>query len=1040
VRLWAREEAIDEHLARELGPGQAWALRSHDASWDAFVEAIARDAGAVVLDPLVARLALREACVQATAGGPWADVATTSGFLAAAARCIDACERAELGGAALTRALAHAPAAAASGAERERLRRLARIVEAWERLTRGLGASRAARLAMARRHLAAGGALPIPASAKVTVKPRIGWDLADVALVAALARRLEPAGGRVTVELPWRAEQPAIFDGLEPVVRAFEAQTDLAALDLELGDDAPHAPADVQVLRRALGAPVAASERARGEVVVLSAASEQAERRVVAARIRALVDEGVAPEAIAVAARQPDLHAEALTDELSRVGLGLDDRRGSPLAAAPPFTLATLMLAAADEGWPVDAALAILGSRYVAGPAVGRAVRRLALRDLGPRSRARLRATRPDLADALDRWFGPLEALPRAATLAGHAQALGAALDDLGVRVRARSYDRGPAPDDSPLDPGQDGDVRLQARIDRALARDQAAIDALDQLLADLPRAASVLGLGARTIERATFAAILADAATETRLRPIGARGGAVRLLALAELAGRRFAHLFMVGLVAGQVPLVGGDDGLFGAQERRHVDRVLGRRVMALGGPVDDRTPYEQLMLWSALGAATVSVTLSHARSAGGRATIRSPFIDDVLLALPSIPILTLAPSPVPPLAAARAPADLIARAALERYADPALRLPGERLAAAAATRLGETLARAWPRRAKRVADLAGIELERFAAGRTATPFSGLVAGAPDLRARVGGGADRPLSPGALERHANCPFAFFAERVLGVLEPEEPGQAPEPRDLGTLAHDTLQRFYEDRREAGALPVVADAQARLALDRALEAAAARAEAGGRPGHPALFRLELRRLADQLWRLVEHEAARGREALPAYFELAFGSGEGSLPALLIGAGDDALHVRGRVDRVDVAPGGHGLIVLDYKLGRRSGLETRLGPEAAGVTQLQLPIYALAVRAGLAASGRVAEDATVDAAFISLRDGAHTKSLSERLGAEALGQLLERDLPARLHEAARTMRAGQFPLAPYECRNCSYRTVCRVVAATDDEEPA
>jgi RecB family exonuclease len=1032
VRLWAREEAIDEQLARELAAGEARALRGRDQTWDALIDACARLAGARPLDPLVARLALREACAVGLAGTPWAQVAAAPGLAAAAERFIDACERAEVDARTLAHALAQA-GGEVEAAARERLDRLTRVLAAWERLVGPVGASRGARQAAARRHLAGGGALPLEAGARVEVAPRIGWELADVALTAALAARLGAGGGGVRVHLPYRPDQPALFAGLEPVIAAFEANVDLAALELELDADAAEAPPAVRAALAAVGRGEAEAPPpdARDALRLVSAANETAERRAVAAAARALVDAGVAPEAIGVASRQPEAVADELRDELERVGLRLDDRRGEPLASAPPFRLALALLALADEGFAREDVLAVLGSRFVAPcKDLARRARALGLTELGREGRARLAAKHPEVAETCARALAPIEALPDAGTLAEHAAALAAALAALEVPRRARRYDPGPAPDAPTADPAAPDDARLQARLDRALARDQAAMDALDELLDELPRAAARLGLARRRLARADFAALLEDLAAATRLRPLGARGGAVRLVHLRDLAGRAFEHVFVVGLVEGQAPATGGDDGVFGARERRAVDRVLGRRAMGVGGSEDERTPYEGLMLWTALAAARRQVTLSWARHAGGRPTARSPFVDEIARAAPWLVVAALPAGPVVEAHAARAAGDLMARAALELWADPELRLPGEHAAPPAALAMYQALVRRLPARVERVAALARVERERWrgAGTRRASPFAGLAAGAAGLAARVGGGADAPLSAGALEKHANCPFTFFAQRVLGVGEPDEAGAAPEAKDLGTLAHEVMQRFYQRRRDAGALPVVPDDAARRELEAVIDEVAGAGEAR-RAGHPALWSIALRRLADQLWRLVEREAEAGGELLPAYFELTF---PGDLPALRVGEGDAALFVSGRVDRVDIAPGGRALRVLDYKLGGADGHAAKLGKEVAGVTALQLPVYALAVRAGLAERGRVAGDAAVDAAFVSLRDGKLTRTLGERLGAAALDTLLDAELPERLARAAASLRAGEFPVAPVECRGCTYRTVCRVVA--------
>ena len=61
--------------------------------------------------------------------------------------------------------------------------------------------------------------------------------------------------------------------------------------------------------------------------------------------------------------------------------------------------------------------------------------------------------------------------------------------------------------------------------------------------------------------------------------------------------------------------------------------------------------------------------------------------------------------------------------------------------------------------------------------------------------------------SVGGLERHLECPFKYFAERVLG-LEPEEEDEAVmTPRERGLLIHEVFRAFFQawQRQDGGTL-------------------------------------------------------------------------------------------------------------------------------------------------------------------------------------------------------------------------------------------
>ena len=71
----------------------------------------------------------------------------------------------------------------------------------------------------------------------------------------------------------------------------------------------------------------------------------------------------------------------------------------------------------------------------------------------------------------------------------------------------------------------------------------------------------------------------------------------------------------------------------------------------------------------------------------------------------------------------------------------------------------------------------------------------------------------------------------------------------------------------------------------------------------------------RRLEADLERYLAHAASRESPLEPRWLEVGFGfDEEGGLPALDLGEG---VMLRGRIDRIDVLPGGEAAVVYDYK---------------------------------------------------------------------------------------------------------------------------
>jgi ATP-dependent helicase/DNAse subunit B len=170
-----------------------------------------------------------------------------------------------------------------------------------------------------------------------------------------------------------------------------------------------------------------------------------------------------------------------------------------------------------------------------------------------------------------------------------------------------------------------------------------------------------------------------------------------------------------------------------------------------------------------------------------------------------------------------------------------------------------------------------------------------------------------RPWSASSLELWIACPARWFVERML---RPDSPEPDPEPLTRGGLAHAALRDTLEGLRErTGSARVT---PARLGLARELLGEALERH---RDEFPLSVRAERvpsarRRLEADLERYLAHAAAQDSPLEPRWLELGFGfeDEEGGLPALDLGEG---VMLRGRIDRIDVLPGGDAVVVYDYK---------------------------------------------------------------------------------------------------------------------------
>lgn len=983
----------------------------------------AQKAGACpqVASPFALRLALRDAA-RNHSPGPYFAIRNQAGYARALGDLLSV-----LGDGLL------APADLAALDVPERAAALGRTLSAAREMLQRAGlADPHQALLLAIEHLERGGGLPphLAFAAELELDGILDWTPLRLRLAAALAGRL-----RVRIRLPWSPGRPELTEALEPTLRAIEKLADPAP-ELELYDPAEASPA----LAPFLGRLFATDGPADGPVALVSTASPAAQAREVARRCAALIRAGTQADAIAVAARSlAGGLAEEIGAALDRVGVPWRERRGRPALPAAPVRLALGLLELLEGDFPREAMIGLLSSRLLRmgedgdrlpPQALARVLREAHVRDdatSGGYAAALLslaqRLARKERDSAhveetgrrVQRAMAALRKLPAQGTLREHGAALLELLGRWGLWRRLRAPE---PPDAGPA---------LERASALALARDQAAARALEQACVGLARAAAQLG--EPRLSRPEFAQVLTDSLADASLPPGGARGGAVQVLDLRELPGRSFQHVFMVGLVDGELPARPAPDPLLSDEERRAVNRASRRSVFRV--PPDSagqellpsRQADEPLLFHLALCAARASVTLLWPRAdAQGREILRSPFADESCRALGRKPEAVPLAS-IPAASQCAAAPELLARAALDAFAEPPWRVTpagdpvqARRLAAA----LRESPA---GERFGRIARAAAAERERVRVFVGEIPpgrFSGQLSGAA-LRAAIPSfafGADAPISAHQLEDHATCAFRTLGKRLLRLEVDERDDAELGPRERGTLLHRCLERFFRRLRDEGRLPL-RGAPEEIALLR--EVAAQEMDAFAQEehvGHRALWELKRAELLEILVAVIEADQG----AQPLELERRFGFDDPqSWPALRLGD----VHVRGAVDRIDRLRDGT-LLVLDYKSGSRASLSPRLRKESLLAPHFQLALYAEMVR-------RREPGARVDAGYLSLRDARLTRTLRESgVDPDSL------PLADAVQERVTKMRAGRFEVRPLSCDYCELKPACRLVALPTDPE--
>ena len=704
---------------------------------------------------------------------------------------------------------------------------------------------------------------------------------------------------------------------------------------------------------------------------LLEGGGERAEIELVAAEALALLERGVPPGEVVVVHRAPGDRAELIEDVFALYGV--------PVAVSAPRALATtalgrallgLLRAALLDGEAADV-LAWLRAPGVAEPRLADAVER----DLRQGGRLGAEAA----IDALrERGFG-VEEVERLRAAAAPPRGGGMSADP-----RAPGGSLPPA-----TDAGSPVLLRaLAAAAERLLGaphrREAKVLDSAERLeaaaavavrraldgLAEIAALHPALTPDAAALER-TLAGIKVRA-------PAPPAGSAVEVRHPLAIRARRVRALLVCGLQEGAFPRTPRPDPFLGEEERAAIARASG---LVLDRP-QDSVERERYLFYACVSRPEERLVLAwRTGDDEGAPAVPSLFLEDVR--------------------------DVFDRGALEALT----RRRG----------LGDLTWQRDEAPTAREAALSQAASGPGAAPRAVGPITAVEV-LEELRDR------RAWSAAQLESYAGCPVKWLVERYL---QPEELEPESEPLLRGGVAHhaleDTLAGLYERtgsaRVDLSSLPL-----ARELLGEALER---REEAAPLSIRPARRRVLRRRLEADLLGYLNDLARREGPFEPRDFELSFGAEEGEGPGPLALAPD--LSLRGRIDRVDVRPGGREAILVDYK-GATAAAQAKWVPER----RLQLGLYMLAARevlgldpvAGLyqpLAGERRARGLVLGGA--GAEEGTTATDVVDRKRFE---EVLE-EVRALALVAASELRSGRLEPRPDRCHwkggGCSYPSICR-----------
>jgi ATP-dependent helicase/DNAse subunit B len=767
---------------------------------------------------------------------------------------------------------------------------------------------------------------------------------------------LAGTGADVSVSLTFEAGRYAFAGRTETI----EALRPLATEVVELPATADHyaAPALHHLERRLFEPPEDGAlfdalapeiDPARPAIVLMEGGGERAELELVAAEVARMVrEDGIAPEEIAVVARDVQAIAPQLRRVFAAAGVPLAlERRAvfghTPLGAG----LIALVRCALLDGTAEDLLTWLRTPGLLHEPALADRLEATA-RQEGARTAAAAR-------ELWEREHWPLDAVDRVA--AAHERGPRALSETLSAELATRfaaPYARRAAI----LDGAQAADARVLAAGRRALGD-----------LADLARADPGLAPGPAELVR-----LLEELDVGLRDEP---RAGAVTVSEPLSLRARRVRALVLCGMQENRFPKPARPEPFLGDAERRELAQASGLVLRRHEDTIDA----ERFLLYATVSRPEERLVISwHDAGDDGDPAVRSLFVDDV--------------------------AGLFGTELWDRRRRRGLGAVGwEDAPSEPERRRGE--AAAGPRH--REAPPAPLRHPEVLAAIRARPA---------------------WSASDVEAWAGCPVRWLVDRKLRLE-----ALVPDDENLlrGSAAHAALERALQRLVQENGSTVLSPDRLPAAREAVAEALA---ELAGRirlSTDPRRVRALARRLEFDLLRYVERAATAGSAYVPSHFEVSFGGARDELGPLRLSAD---VAVAGRIDRIDVAPGGRSALVYDYK-----GRTTTDGARWVSDRKWQVALYLIAVKelldlepAGGLYQPLGSKDLRPRGALLADADPGLDVVRNDRRDPDDLDELVEAVVEEVLRAVAE-LRAGALRPRPATCAyggGCSYPMICRAEA--------
>jgi ATP-dependent helicase/DNAse subunit B len=802
-----------------------------------------------------------------------------------------------------------------------------------------------------------------------------------------------------------------------------------------------------------------------------------------AAIIKIKRETGLDYKSFAVILRNADPYGPLIEDVFNRYGAPFHFRKGIRLTANPLINAVFSVFSAIESGYERNAVSAILLSPYfkrfsgLDGVAARSLFTTSRIMD-GPPHLWRRKLERG--VERLDERHRPVARKIREETLK-----LLDKLVDFGAQTQPSAFFESFADllRYLELDPDPPAQTPMFERI---RFRDNNAVMQLIETVADARDSVDALKISGSPLGFDTLQSLLYSQLESRYIpEPGSADLNAVAVLNAHDAVGSRFPVTIILGLIEGEFPVFPQPASILDETERMSFNAIHAASVkqlnpmLAKGRRVFDswaeKWQEESLLFFQTIRTATDSIHLFHSEMGdNGEPLIASQFIEDALEALGRKAVKT-----APSLAIEREAGEFLDAQEMRAYLLRAVFREELDVKSSAGKIAGAGVGPDETGALSRLLRLAAVErsrdryfIERDANAKEAlfSPFNGRLEEARGLIRNFHLQKRRSrTTPTDMEKYGQCPFRYFAARLLAMEPIEEPEPELDAKNMGNLLHNIAERFYQRLMDKKALPLNGTDGEKAELIQAAHEVFEELEKDDTQGDPAIWRVEKRRIENQLliWLAVETEDQMETGFAPVAVEAEFDDmprREGDQlagPPLVLEAGDGSKRfIAGKIDRIDVNREKKTVRVVDYKSGANRGRFTKmLKRENLGVTAFQIPAYMALAKKYVKESGILDEVAGVfggyrlmksndpGKAFVTDMPKSRKTSISpidDGVFLEPMASLSPDTAMDTFESAALgmigKMEAGLYPVSPSTCEYCEFAALCRYIKAPapEDEE--